>query len=115
MAHYTANQLMFLDETSKDRRTLSRRRGRSRKSRRASMRGVFVRGRRFTAVAALTIDGVIAGHVTEGSLRRNGYLRFLEYSLPLCSPYPGKNSVLVMDNARIHHGNEIQELAERFG
>ena len=34
--------------------------------------------------------------------------------MPLCSVYPGPLSVLVMDNACIHHGNEILELADRF-
>jgi transposase len=35
--------------------------------------------------------------------------------MPLCSPFPGPLSVLVLDNARIHHGAGILELAERFG
>jgi hypothetical protein len=35
--------------------------------------------------------------------------------MPLTTPYPGPLSVLVMDNARIHHGYEILELADRFG
>lgn len=35
--------------------------------------------------------------------------------MPLTTPYPGRLSVLVMDNARIHHGAEILELAGRFG
>ena len=34
--------------------------------------------------------------------------------MPLCSPFPGYLSVLVMDNARIHHGDQILELADRF-
>ena len=34
--------------------------------------------------------------------------------MPLCTPFPGYLSVLVMDNARIHHGEGILELAERF-
>jgi len=34
--------------------------------------------------------------------------------MPLCSPFPGNLSVLVLDNARIHHGAEILELAEHF-
>lgn len=34
--------------------------------------------------------------------------------MPLCSPFPGYLSVLVMDNARIHHGEGILELAELF-
>jgi hypothetical protein len=81
MAQYTPDELCFIDETSVDERTSFRRHGRAKKSQRASMRGVFVRGRRLTAVAALSMDGVIAGHVIEGSMRRKGYLHFLEHSV----------------------------------
>ncbi len=35
--------------------------------------------------------------------------------MPLTTPFPGVLSVLVMDNARIHHGEEIMEMADRFG
>src|ERR1700690_1799510 len=35
--------------------------------------------------------------------------------LPKCSAYPGPLSVLVLDNTQIHHGDEILELADRFG
>ncbi|KAG1854929.1 hypothetical protein DFJ58DRAFT_660137, partial [Suillus subalutaceus] len=70
-----------IDETSKDERTQIQRYGRAKRSRYASMKGAFVRGRHFTVVAALTIDGIIAGHVLEGSLHRNGYLHFLEHSV----------------------------------
>ena len=35
--------------------------------------------------------------------------------MPLTTPFPGELSVLVMDNARIHHGEEIMEIADRFG
>jgi hypothetical protein len=35
--------------------------------------------------------------------------------LPKCTAYPGPLSVLVMDNAKIHHGMEILELADQFG
>jgi hypothetical protein len=37
------------------------------------------------------------------------------FQLLLCSPFPGPLSVLVMDNARIHHGEEILDLCDRFG
>ena len=31
------------------------------------------------------------------------------------NPFPGKNSVLVMDNAKIHHDNEMVNVIERSG
>lgn len=34
--------------------------------------------------------------------------------MPLCSAFPGPLSVLVMDNARIHHGEGILDLVDRF-
>ena len=35
--------------------------------------------------------------------------------LPLCSPFPGPLSVLIMDNTCIHHGDRIIELLECYG
>ena len=34
--------------------------------------------------------------------------------MPLCMAYPGLLSMLVMDNAQIHHGDEILELVDCF-
>lgn len=31
------------------------------------------------------------------------------------NPYPGCNSVLIMDNARIHHGDMITEICREYG
>jgi hypothetical protein len=87
--------LMFIDETSKDERTQSRRWGRAKKSCRACMRGPFVHRRRFTVIAALTLDGVVAGHVVDGSLRRNGYLHFLQHSVVNLARRRDFNDILV--------------------
>jgi len=133
MAQYSPEQLGFLDEVSKDERTSARSRGRSRKGTRAVKKGVFVRGWRFSAEGLLTIDGMIANTVVEGSMTRDHFLQYLEFTvvrlytvnascihshfcskMPLCAPFPGYLSVLVMDNARIHHGEGILELAAQF-
>ncbi|KAF5329840.1 hypothetical protein D9611_013423 [Ephemerocybe angulata] len=58
MAQYTPEQLGFLDEVSKDERTGSRRFGRAGLGARAVKKGVFIRGRRFSAEGLLTIDGM---------------------------------------------------------
>ncbi|KAF9472492.1 hypothetical protein BDN70DRAFT_768506, partial [Pholiota conissans] len=70
-----------LDEVSKDERTLIRARGRSRKGTRAVQKGVFVRGRRFSAEGLLTIDGMIANTVVEGSMTRDRFLQYLEFTV----------------------------------
>lgn len=33
----------------------------------------------------------------------------------MSTPYPGPRSVLVLDNARIHHSDEIEELVQGYG
>ena len=92
---------------------------------------VFPR-RRTSTIGCLTLDGFVSGTSVEGSFTKATFLHWLEHSLvraltlssftiadslqlPQCSPYPGPLSVLVLDNAKIHQGLELLELADRFG
>ena len=54
---------MFLDETSKDERSYARLQGRSLAGERAVLRDVFVRGDRYSVLAALTLDGYMSVRV----------------------------------------------------
>jgi transposase len=74
MAQYDPEELGFLDEMSKDARSIGRRYGRSRKGRRAEKKQVFVRGRRTSTEALLTLDGIVAGTVVEGSMTKEHFL-----------------------------------------
>jgi len=133
MARYEPEELIFIDKASKDERTPVRRYGHGPRSEQASIIGPFVHGKRLSAVAAMSTDGVIAGKVVLGSFDQVRYIEFIELfvvsiwlvnllsglnyyvQLPLCTRWPGKHSVLVMDNARIHHGEEICELVMQHG
>ncbi|GES88603.1 IS630 family transposase [Rhizophagus clarus] len=55
---------------------------------------VFIRGKRYTILPALTLDGIIAAKIIEGSC---------------------KNNVIIMDNAVIHHDEALVELIEETG
>jgi len=81
MAQYSPEQLGFLDEVSKDKRTSARSRGRSSTGTRSVKKGVFVRGRRFSAEGLLTIDGMVSNTVVEGSMTRERFLQYLEFTV----------------------------------
>lgn len=78
VAAYAPEQFGFMDEVSKDERTCWRRNGRAKKGEQASQKGVFVRGRRLSAEGLLTLDGMVASKVVEGSMTRELFLEFLE-------------------------------------
>jgi len=77
----------------------------------------FVRNKRFSMVAALALDeGIIAAKVVEGSFRHDTFLEYLRDDvLPMTNPFPGPRSVIVLDNARIHHSQAIEDLVRNYG
>jgi hypothetical protein len=81
MARYLPEELAFIDETSKDERTVGRRYGRSRRGSRAVKKVPFVRGRRTSTEAVLSLDGIVASSVLEGSMTKEKFLEFLEFTV----------------------------------
>jgi transposase len=79
ISQYEPEEIGFLDETSKNDKTAARGYGRAKKGRRATMNQRFVRGTRLSATALLTVDGIMASTVVEGSMNREMYLEFLEH------------------------------------
>jgi transposase len=71
------NMLMFGDEASKDERTSARRRGWSLRGTRCVQQKCFVRGRRFSILPILTLDGIIAYDIIEGSVTSERFVQFL--------------------------------------
>lgn len=78
MAQYDPDELGFLDEMSRDARSISRRYGRSRKDQRAMKKQPFVRGRRTSTTSFLTLEGITASTVVEGSMTKELFHTFLE-------------------------------------
>jgi len=75
--HYTRNQLIFLDESAKDKRSLSRLYGYSLRNTPAQKKEVFVRGKRYTILLALTMEGLIAIDIFEGSCDKKKFVDFV--------------------------------------
>ncbi len=60
---------------------------------------------------ALSVDGILECAVVKGSFNKILFKEFIQTQLlPVMNPFPGRHSVLVMDNCRIHKADEIADL-----
>jgi len=59
------------------------------------------------------LSGIIYCDIIEGSFCTSSFYRFIKGLLSSMQPFPAPNSVIVMDNCRIHKHPEIQELIRR--
>jgi len=112
---YTAEQLVFVDESSVDRRTTYRGRAWSIRGTKAQRKAFFVRGRRYSVLPALSLEGILHCSVVEGSFCTESFTKFISGLLDHMEPFPARNSVIVMDNCRIHKHPDIQALVESRG
>lgn len=76
-ANLRADQVVALDETSKDDRTIYRHYGRAPRGQRATMRVPFKRGQRWSVVAGLSIEGYEAYRAVPGSVDAFEFLNFV--------------------------------------
>jgi len=66
---------------------------------------------RFSVLPALSLyDGILHCDIVEGSFDTQLFYQFIERVLNQMQPYPASNSVIVMDNCRIHKHPAILEL-----
>lgn len=67
---------------------------------------------RYSLLPALSFDGMLWAKVVEGSFTSDLFYEFIEELLTRMAPFPAPNSVIVMDNARIHKHPDIIDLIE---
>jgi hypothetical protein len=102
-------QLVFVDETSKDGRDAYRRYAWSPKGKIALVSLPFRRGERLSVLAAIGTQGFIAWNTTNGTYtRRSFHEAFCTKILPLLNPWPLPRSIVILDNAKIHMYPEIE-------
>ncbi len=64
----------------------------------------------FSVLLALSLEGVLYSDIVTGSYDGEKFIWFVNELTDVMNPYPGKHSVLVMDNCRIHHVLEVEEV-----
>ncbi|KAG9013741.1 hypothetical protein FRB90_005775 [Tulasnella sp. 427] len=114
---YQVHQLVAVDESAKDDRTIYRQYGRSLRGQRAFACQPFQRDEKWSILPAMSADsGYLALRVIEGAVDGHQFFDFIvEDVLPLMTPFPGPRSVLLMDNCAIHTSELLCEMVEQHG
>ena len=118
MSIYNPEMLIFLDETGCDRRNLLRCRAYSFRGKPAVSHKLLVRGKHMNAIAFVSKSGVTDCHIEDGSIDGDQFHSCVQkYLLPHLMPFDGINphSVVIMDNASIHHINEVVQMIQGVG
>jgi hypothetical protein len=66
----------------------------------------------YRVVPALSLDGIIWAKIVEGSFTKPLFHTFIQELLTRMEPFPGRNSVIFMDNARIHKNREMVDMIQ---
>ena len=112
---YDPSMLVWLDETGCDRRHSTRKYG-------YSVRGIpicdqilLIRGTRYTAIPVISTAGIHDVFIGEGTMNGDRFSKFVRnVLLSHLNPFNGVNprSVVIMDNASIHHVGKVIDLIE---
>ena len=101
---------IFVDETGTDSRDTIRSHGYSLRGRPLKAQKLFVRGEHVSAIAAMSVEGIIGLKIVRGGVDGDAFYDFTCNSLmPYLLPYDGRNkhSIIVIDNCSIHHVDEV--------
>ena len=107
---YRKDMFVFVDESGSDRRDHARKFGYAIRGEAPVFHRWLVRGRRISAIAAITTEGVLSYELTQDSVNGDKFLDYVRGSLiPNMSPFDGisSKSILVMDNCSVHHTQEV--------
>jgi transposase len=115
LSAFRSHQLVYVDESECDKRIGFRRTGWSPLGVAPVEIAQFHRDRRHQILPAYTQDGALFSKVFQGSTDGAVFEDFIEQLLHDCRPYPEQNSVLIMDNASFHHGEQIEQMYREAG
>ena len=118
MRYLTANMIVWLDETGSNRRQERRRFGYHIRGLTPTVFKYTVCGKRLSSIAIMSSRGIEDFDTYEGSINGQIFCDFLDRCLaPILQPFNGTNSrsVVVMDNASIHHVDKVATMIEQTG
>ena len=75
-----------------------------------------MRGQRCSALCGFDIEGFVGWYITKGTFDSERFVEGVKQTvIPYIEPFPGKRSVVILDNAKIHHCDEFAALVRQAG
>lgn len=115
---YQQQMLLFIDETGMDRRDTIRKYGYSVRGHTPRSHKLLYRGKRVSAITVMSCEGILDVQLEHDSVDGETFLKFVEKNLlPLLMPFNGTNpnSIVIMDNAAIHHVEGVVDMVNEIG
>ena len=112
------DMLVWVDETGSDRRNAIRKYGYGLRGMTPIVHSLLARGKRMSAVGVMSTRGVEDSYLIEGNVNTDAFVSFVENALlPILQLLNGSNprSIVIMDNASIHHVDRVCQLIESTG
>lgn len=105
---FTADQIICVDESGSDERDGDRTYGWAVRGAKATVRRWLQSKPRVSVLAGYTAEGYRAARTFKGTCTGDIFEDFvIDELLPHCTAYPGPRSVIVLDNASVHHANKL--------
>ena len=115
---FDPNMLIWIDQTGSDRCNEIRKYGYSLRGTPAHTCQLRVSGKRLSAIPVMTTNGLEDIFITTGSVNGDDFEHFIyQYVLPILLPFDGSNpnSIVVLDNASIHHVERVRDIIMGVG
>lgn len=116
---YKRELFVCLDETGGNNRNCIRKYGYALRGETPKCHRMLVRGRRFSAIAAICTEGLVALELKSGSsVDSQVFYDFIRGDLiPQMNPFDGSSpkSIVIMDNCAVHHVLEVKQLFDAVG
>ena len=114
---YDPSMLLWIDESGCDRCHSMRKRAYAIRGKPPRDHRILSRGTRYSTIPIMSLEGTCIHDVSllEGSVNGERFEDFIRsYLLPILQPFNGTNphSVVIMDNASIHHVDGVIDLIE---
>ena len=109
---------VWVDESGSDARNHVRKFGYELRGLTPHYHRFLARGKRVSAIAAISYDGCIGADLTTGSVNGDKFLEFVHGTLiPEMEPFDGsiRKSIVILDNCSVHHIAEVKQALEDAG